>query len=157
MSDLAEPPPGPVTVPAAADRAPIAPGALEPALRPFGQGTMLPAVAYTSDGVLAWERRHFFAGSWTCVGRVDELRYGSVTQRGLVVGDVPVLLTFPPDGGVSALANTCRHRGHEILPAGGTDTRQALLCPYHAWRYSLSGSLVGAPCFGDVDRFLPSE
>src|SRR5918995_5127773 len=157
MSDLVEPPSGPVTVAGTADRAPIAPGALEPALRPFGHCTMLPAVAYTSDDVFAWERRHLFAGSWTCVGRVEELRDGGVTQRGLVVGDVPVLLTFPPDRGVRALANTCRHRGHEILPTGGTDTRQALLCPYHAWRYSLSGSLLGAPGFRDVDGFSPSE
>lgn len=157
MSNLAQPPSGPSTAPGPTDRAPISPGALEPVLRPFGQGTMLPALAYTSDDILAWERRHLFAGSWSCVGRVDELGDGGVTQRGLVVGDVPVLITFPPDGGVGALANTCRHRGHEILPAGGTDTRQALLCPYHAWRYTLSGSLMGAPGFRDMDGFSPSE
>ena len=34
---------------------------------------MLPAPAYTSDEVLAWERRHLFAGTWTCLGRLDEL------------------------------------------------------------------------------------
>ena len=34
---------------------------------------MLPAEAYTSDEVLAWERRHLFAGTWTCLGRLDEL------------------------------------------------------------------------------------
>ena len=27
---------------------------------------MLPAAAYTSDAVLAWERRHLYAGGWTC-------------------------------------------------------------------------------------------
>ncbi len=31
---------------------------------------MLPAAAYTSAEVLAWEKRHLFAGSWTCLGRV---------------------------------------------------------------------------------------
>ena len=35
------------------------------ALRPFGEATMLPAIAYTSAEVLAWERRHLFAGTWT--------------------------------------------------------------------------------------------
>ncbi len=45
--------------------APIALHELEPALLPFGQATMLPAVAYTSDDVLGWELRHLFAGSWT--------------------------------------------------------------------------------------------
>jgi len=141
--------------------APIAADALEPALRPFGQATMLPALAYTSEDVLAWERRHLFAGSWTCVGRLAELRDdGSgqpVTQRGLVVGDIPVLVTFPADGSVRALANTCRHRGHEILRDGYTDTRHALMCPYHAWNYSLSGTLVGAPGFRDLDGFDPNE
>ena len=34
---------------------------------------MMPAVAYTSEDVLAWERRHLFAGSWTCLGRVEDL------------------------------------------------------------------------------------
>ena len=24
--------------------------------------------------VLDWERRHLFAGTWTCLGRIDELR-----------------------------------------------------------------------------------
>jgi Rieske 2Fe-2S family protein len=120
---------------------------------------MLPAAAYTSAAVLAWERRHLFAGSWLCLGRDDELcRDGDgrlLTQRGLVAGDVPVLLTFPSDGEIYALANTCRHRGHELLPAGSGDTRQALLCPYHAWNYSLDGSLAKAPGFENVARFDP--
>ena len=141
--------------------APIATAALEPALRAFGRGTMLPAVAYTSEEVLGWERRHLFAGTWTCVGRDDELRQdGSgqpVTQRGTLVGDISVLLTFPPGGDVHALANTCRHRGHEILPVGDTDARRALLCPYHAWNYSLSGSLVAAPGIRELDGFEPAE
>ena len=34
---------------------------------------MLPAEAYTSEEVLAWERRHLYAGAWTCLGRVADL------------------------------------------------------------------------------------
>ena len=34
---------------------------------------MLPALAYTSPEVLGWELRHVFAGTWTCLGRLDEL------------------------------------------------------------------------------------
>ena len=41
--------------------APVDPAELEPALRPFGHGTQLPASAYTSPAVFAWERRHAFA------------------------------------------------------------------------------------------------
>jgi glycine betaine catabolism A len=141
--------------------APIAAGELEPALRPFGQGTMLPAVAYTSVDVLAWERRHIFAGSWVCLGRDEELRRDDdgrpVTQRGLVAGDVPVLLTFPPATEVRAFANTCRHRAHEILPAGSAASRQSLVCPYHAWNYALDGSLAKAAGFDRLAGFETAD
>ena len=50
---------------------PLADELLAPALLPFGESTMLPAEAYTSPDVLAWERRHFFAASWVCLGRVE--------------------------------------------------------------------------------------
>ena len=123
---------------------------------------MLPAEAYTSADVLAWEQRHFFAGSWACAGREIELRSDSggkpVTQRAISVGDITVLLIWAPgDGGIRAFANTCRHRGHEILPAGCTSTKRALMCPYHAWTYSLDGGLMGAPGFRDMDGFDPAE
>jgi Rieske 2Fe-2S family protein len=124
-------------------------GELERALRPFGESTMLPARAYTAPEVLAWEQRHFFAGTWTCVGRVTELLGAGVTQRGVLAGDIPVLLTR--DGaGVSALANTCRHRGHELLAEGATSARPVVVCPYHAWTYGLDGALRTAPRFPDV-------
>jgi Rieske 2Fe-2S family protein len=54
--------------------APFPVGALDAALRPFGESTMLPASAYTSADVFAWEQRHLFAGSWSCLGRVDVVR-----------------------------------------------------------------------------------
>src|SRR5262245_61402070 len=77
-------------------------------------GSMLPGDKYTSADVLAWERRHLFAGAWTCLGRTAELRAG-VTHRAVTAGDVGVLLTFPVEG-ARAYANVCRHRGHELLP-----------------------------------------
>ena len=100
---------------------------------------MLPAEAYISADVLAWERRNLFAGSWMCVGRLDEL--SGVSARALEVGDVGVLLTFDP---LRALANVCRHRGHELLPVGGASERSRLVCPYHGWGYRLDGSLRSA-------------
>jgi glycine betaine catabolism A len=136
--------------------APVAPGELDRALQPFGSSTMLPAEAYTAQTVLGWERRHLFAGTWSCLGRADELFAGdggaAITQRALVVGDIPVLLTRAEDG-VRAFANTCRHRGHELLPEGGTGSREIVPCPYHAWAYGLDGTLRRAPGFQDVPSF----
>src|SRR6478736_3075801 len=102
---------------------------------------MLPAAAYTSGEVLAWERRHLFAGTWTCLGRLDELLPDDLegrpaTQRAVMVGDVSALLTREPADagcGVRMFANTCRHRAHELLPEHDASARQSVICPYHAW------------------------
>lgn len=133
---------------------------LDLSLRPFGQSTMLPAAAYTSPQVFAWEQRHLFAATWTCAGRVDDLSGGNdgapVSQRAIVVGDVRVLLTFT-DGGPRAFANTCRHRGHELLAEDRSATQQSIVCPYHGWNYRLDGSLRVASEFRDAPGFVPSE
>jgi len=136
------------------DGAPIKPRDLDSSLLPFGESSMLPGEAYTSDAVLAWERRHLLAGSWTCLGRTADLGAGR-TQCAVTVGDVPVALTFADDR-VRAFANTCRHRAHELLPAGTGNDRRALVCPYHGWSYQLDGALRAAPRMGphlDAPRF----
>lgn len=122
---------------------------------------MLPAAAYTSPEALTWERRNLFAGTWTCLGRVEEvLAAGNgkpMTHRALMVGDVQVLLardTGRTDkGGLRLFANTCRHRGHELLPNDQSSTRATILCPYHAWTFNLDGSLRAAPGFRDLEGF----
>ena len=135
---------------------PLADELLEPALLPFGESTMLPAEAYTSPDVLAWERRHFFAASWVCLGRVEAVFPEGRTQVATTVGDVGVLLSVGGAGEVAAFANTCRHRGHELLPDGGTSVKRAVVCPYHAWSYDLSGALIAAPGFREVASFDPA-
>lgn len=125
---------------------------------------MLPASAYTSAEVLSWERRHLFAGTWTCLGRVDEVLAAGhgkpMTPRALMVGDIQVLLVRDPDRAVGAglrlFANTCRHRGHELLPTDESSTRATVLCPYHAWTFNLDGSLRAAPGFRDLEGFDPA-
>ena len=134
--------------------APLDEAGLAAALRPFGASQLLPREAYTSAAVLAWERRQLFAGGWTCVGRHAELSTGAVSQRAITVGDVGVLLTFA-DAAVRAFANVCRHRGHELLPDGGTATRGAIVCPYHGWAYRLDGSLATATAMRPVPGFDP--
>ena len=54
-------------------------------------------------------------------------------------------------------ANTCRHRGHELLAEGGTSVRRSIVCPYHAWTYDLAGRLHAAPGFREVDGFEPGD
>jgi Rieske 2Fe-2S family protein len=122
--------------------APIAPEELASALLPFGESTMLPAAAYVDETVLAWERRHLFAGSWTCLGRTADLTAGG-NQHALTVGDLDVIVTLSPLP--HAFANVCRHRAHSLLSTGTSCDRPAIVCPYHGWAYALDGSLRSAP------------
>ena len=132
---------------------------LEATMQPFGRSQMLPAAAYTSPDVLAWERRYLFAGTWMCVGREKDLRVPRTadvatpaTQRALMVGDVAVLLTWSGQR-ITALANTCRHRAHELLGQDESASKQSIVCPYHAWTYDLDGTLRTAPGYREVENF----
>jgi glycine betaine catabolism A len=136
--------------------APVDPAALEETLRPFGNSRMLPRAAYTDQAVFDWERKHFFGAGWMCAARADQLpRPGD--QRAEATGDGGVLLVRGDDGAVRAFANTCRHRGHELLPCGGEASHRAIICPYHSWTYSLAGELRAATGFRGQPGFDTAE
>ncbi len=161
--------------------APVDREQLAAALRPFGESRMLPPAAYTSAEVYAWEQRHFFGGGWTCVGHASRLpapgdQLAVPTGAGLtgagLTGGGSVILVRGADGVLRAFANTCRHRGHELLPCAGADAgagpelsagahrgavagpgtvnAKAIVCPYHSWTFSLAGELRGAPGYRDL-------
>ena len=113
-------------------------------LDPARPGSMLPAPAYLDAGVLDWERQVVFAGGWLCVGRSEGLGDPGA-QRAVSVADDTVLLIRGDDGVLRGFYNTCRHRGHELLPCGQTATRRFVSCPYHNWVYDLRGRLHGVP------------
>ena len=134
--------------------APLDPAELAPALRPFGTSTMLPRAAYVDPGVFAWEQACFLSGGWNCVG-FSSMLAGPGDQRAEAAGNGSVLLSRDDRGVLHAFANTCRHRGHELLGAGESAQRNAIICPYHAWTYTLSGDLrfaSGFPRDGSFDR-----
>jgi glycine betaine catabolism A len=132
---------------------PISPPALRSAMAPaFGDARTLPADAYTSIEVFAWENERFFEGGWVCVGRGDDLADPG-DQRACRVGRDGILVVRDADGRLRAFHNTCRHRGHELLEPGTARNLRVIKCPYHAWVYQLDGTLGGAPRFGDVEGF----
>jgi glycine betaine catabolism A len=139
--------PGLVSDPAPVDRAGLA-----EALRPFGESRMLPRAAYVDPAVFEWEQRHFFGGGWMYVVRSDQLREPG-DRRAEATGRGSVLLVRGEDGALRAFANTCRHRGHELMPCGEGAQHRMIICPYHAWTYSLSGELRAASTFKKMPGF----
>lgn len=127
---------------------------LAAALAPFGQSRMLPREAYVDQAVFDWEQRNIFSG-WTCVGHAGDLAAVG-TQRATGNGPNGILLVRGEDR-VRAFANTCRHRGHELLACNATTRGRSIVCPYHAWSYKLDGSLRNAPGFGEINGFDAGE
>src|SRR5262245_12472466 len=123
---------------------PLDPTELGEALREFGRSRMLPRAAYPSDHVLAFELERLFAGSWVCVARAEELAAPGELLA-VQIGEVGVLLLRDGDGGPRAFANVCRHRGHELLPAGASTSAKSVVWTCRAWSYRLDGSLRAAP------------
>ena len=95
------------------DAAPLPKEALDATLATFGQSRMLPREAYVDPDVFEWEQRHVF-NSWMCVAHAEDLPEPG-SQRAVPVGAGGVLLTRDENRVVHAFANTCRHRGHELL------------------------------------------
>jgi Rieske 2Fe-2S family protein len=136
--------------------APLDPAAVAQALRPFGESRMLPRAAYVDPAVFDWEKHHMFGGGWVFVCRGDQVA-GPGDIRAESLGTAGVLLTRDEDGVLRAFANTCRHRGHELLPCGASAQQKVIICPYHAWTYGLDGSLRAAAGFKNRPGFVTAE
>jgi Rieske 2Fe-2S family protein len=131
--------------------APLDPVELARSLDPFGTSRMLPKAAYLDAEVFRWEIGNIFDG-WVCVGRSSDV----AEQRSMKAfpgADGGILVTRGRSGELHAFENACRHRGHELLPCGGSAQAPAIVCPYHAWTYDFDGSLRGAPGFREVEGF----
>ncbi len=96
---------------------------------------------YTDPAVFELELDRIFARTWQLVGHASQLaEHGELITA--MVGRDPVLVTNDR-GTITAFYNVCQHRGHELV-GPGTTALQAIVCPYHAWTYDLSGTLVHA-------------
>jgi Rieske 2Fe-2S family protein len=117
---------------------------------------MLPRAAYVDPAVFEWEQRHFFGGGWMCVGRSDQVAEPG-DQRAEAVSEGGILLVRDEHGVLRAFANTCRHRGHELLPCGAAAQQKVIICPYHSWTYGLDGHLRAAAGFKNQPGFVARE
>src|SRR6266700_1805409 len=116
-----------------------------------GQRT-LPGRYYNAPEIWAEERERIFARRWICVGRAAELgQPGDYTVR--AVGGESVMVVRGQDGAVRAFYNVCRHRGTRLCETERGRLSETIQCPYHAWTYTLDGTLIGAPHMNEVAGF----
>jgi phenylpropionate dioxygenase-like ring-hydroxylating dioxygenase large terminal subunit len=106
------------------------------------EAASVPASIYTSPDELAFEQRTILSTSPQLVALSGDLpEPGSYVVRDSTGSSI--VLTRDSERVAHAFANVCRHRGSRVAEDRGTTLR--LVCPYHAWSYSLDGRLWKVP------------
>ncbi len=121
---------------------------------PASEACTLPPECYHDAAIHQLERDAIFRRGWVGVGRHD--RWATAGQFVAVdIGEVPVVVLRDAEGDLQAFANTCRHRGAQIMVGEGECTK--LRCPFHFWTYGLDGRLLGAPSMHETADFDRAE
>jgi len=87
---------------------------------------------------------------WQFVCSVDQLSKPGAYVAGEFCGE-QYLVTKTEKAEIKAFFNVCRHHAAQLLHGEGCT--QEIVCPYHAWSYSLDGSLKKAPHMAGVKNF----
>ncbi len=121
---------------------------------PFEQAHAMPKSVYTSEAFCDLEQRRIFAREWLCAGRASSIPETGDYITFDIAGE-PVMVIRQADGTIKAQSNVCRHRMSTLLQGRGRAS--SIVCPYHAWTYSLDGRLKGAPAMMHNEAFEKSE
>ncbi|NKB54048.1 MAG: Rieske 2Fe-2S domain-containing protein [Rhizobiaceae bacterium] len=120
----------------------------------FEQAFAMPKSVYTSETFLQRELEDIFKKDWFCAGRASSLSQpGDYTT--LELAGQPIMVIRDREGVLRAQSNVCLHRMSTLLQGRGST--KAIVCPYHAWTYSLDGSLRGAPAMGKNQAFCKDQ
>lgn len=110
--------------------------------RPFSDARSMPPAVYTSPDFLALEQTRIFHREWLCVGRASALAETGDYLTADIDGQ-PIVVLRSENLELKAFSNVCLHRMSVLLEGRGNVRR--IVCPYHAWNYTLDGALQGAP------------
>ena len=120
-----------------------------------GEGVVRsPLKDFTCPQLLADERRVFFRETPLFMGLSSDVHAADSYWADSEAG-TPILMTRDADGAFRAFANTCRHRGAQVVPDGRGKRRPRFSCPFHAWTYDNRGQLIAVnreQRFGAIDK-----
>lgn len=121
---------------------------------PIDEAQPLPPEVYTSQEWYDREIETIFLKRWLLATREEEIPNPGDYVRVDIVGE-PLIILRDSEGTIRALSAACQHRAAELVTGKGNCRR--IVCPYHAWTYSLTGELLAAPSMADAKCFDKSE
>ena len=132
------------------DSATFSPATYKATRASIDEAYTLPREVYLSKEWYDREVDSIFLKSWLIATREEEIPDPGDYVRVDIVGE-PLIILRDRSGSIRALSAACRHRGSELV--AGKGNCRTLVCPYHAWVYSLAGELLSAPSMDDAKGF----
>lgn len=123
------------------------PESLDAVFLPIEQASGLPNACYTDPALFEFEREQVMARNWVAVSFADSLENNTVSPVDFM--GIPILLSRSREGQIRVFHNVCSHRGLRLVEEH-RKTNGRVVCPYHAWTYSMDGHLVATPNIGGV-------
>jgi Rieske 2Fe-2S family protein len=117
----------------------------------------LPADAYFDPRQYERELQRIWYRNWVYVGRSSDVARPRAF-RTFELGDQKILLVRDDHGLLQGFHNTCRHRGAALCrESEGIMRGGNIICPYHAWVYSLQGDLIRTSSRSQAKGFEVSD
>jgi phenylpropionate dioxygenase-like ring-hydroxylating dioxygenase large terminal subunit len=105
---------------------------------------------YTDPALFELELERIFESTWIYCGHETQ-----VPRRGdyvaVRIGRQPMIMVRGERGAIHVHYNRCPHRGPKLCGADQGHAGDALICPYHAWRFALDGRCQAIPLASGYD------
>jgi phenylpropionate dioxygenase-like ring-hydroxylating dioxygenase large terminal subunit len=95
---------------------------------------------YTDPDFARLEHQRLWSRVWQFAARLDEVpEVGDYTTYD--IGDQSVMVVRVDADTVKAYHNACPHRGTALSEGAGSFEKDAIICPFHGWRWNLEGCI----------------